>query len=126
MTKESSATSAGTHWWSRPDGAPNAPVYYWAGQGSATVHRLKGFTFAVDEAAYEHAYDQDRLRWLRDAGGADLLFLSYNWGLPPELESRDWDAFARTAAAAHALGMGVAAYVQPSNAVALGSFAGRD
>ncbi|MGK2966806.1 MAG: hypothetical protein ACSLFM_14555, partial [Tepidiformaceae bacterium] len=103
-----------------------APAYYWAGEGSARVHRLKGFTYGIDEDAYSEAYSVERLRWLRDSAGADFVFLSYNWGLPPELESPDWDAFEEAAQAAHDLGMGVAAYVQPSNAVALGSYADRD
>jgi hypothetical protein len=113
--------------WATPATAvPVAPVYYWAGEGSAIVHRLKGFRFDVDEAAYAAAYAPERLRWLHDTAGADFLFLSYNWGLPPELESADWAGFATATNEAHRLGLGVAAYVQPSNAVAVGSYAARD
>ncbi|MGE0228281.1 MAG: hypothetical protein AB7I38_08040 [Dehalococcoidia bacterium] len=104
---------------------PLTPAYYWAGRGSATVHRLKGFDLAVDEAAYDQAYSVERLRWLRNAG-VNMLFLSYNWGLPPEMERDDWAAFSEVASTAHDLGIRAAAYVQPSNAFALGSFAARD
>lgn len=106
--------------------APLHPAYYWAGAGSAIVHRLKGFNRGIDQDAYRQAYTPERLRWLRDAAGVDFLFLSFNWGLPPEIEAEDWQAFAAATRDAHALGMRVAAYVQPSNAVALGSYAARD
>lgn len=99
-----------------------APAYYWAGAGSARIHRLKGFTLRVDEDEYLAAYHEDRLRWLASAG-VNLLFLSYNWGLPPELERRDWLDFEVAAARAHRLGLEVAAYVQPSNAADVGSYA---
>ncbi|MFN0094983.1 MAG: hypothetical protein ACKVVT_09445 [Dehalococcoidia bacterium] len=102
------------------------PAYYWAGSGSALVHRLKGFDREVDGEAYRRAYDEDRLRWLRDAIGVNLVFLSYNWGLPPEVERSDWEGFRVAAQRAHDAGMRVAAYVQPSNAVAIGSYESRD
>lgn len=101
-------------------------AYYWAGKGSAIIHRLKGFTFGIDDEAYSRAYDLDRLRWLRADCGVDLAFLSYNWGLPPEIESEDWRAFELATSRAHALGMRVAAYVQPSNAASMGSYANKD
>lgn len=102
------------------------PAYYWAGSGSEFVHRLKGFGRPVDSQAYSRAYDASRLQWLRDAFGVNLAFLSYNWGLPDETEQADWAAFETAASRAHALGMKVAAYVQPSNAVAVGSYAAKD
>lgn len=105
---------------------PHAPAYYWAGEGSAMVHRLKGFTYNVDREAYRAAYTAGRLRWLRDVVGCDFAFLSYNWGLPPEIELRDWEAFEAAARECHELGIGVAAYVQPSNAVAVGAYKTRD
>ncbi|WP_322795150.1 hypothetical protein [Tepidiforma sp.] len=102
-----------------------APAYYWAGRGSALVHRLKGFGRPVDGQAYLDAYRPERLRWLRDAGGVNAVFLAYNWGLPPEIEADDWRAFERAARWCHELGMLAIAYIQPSNAVSMGSFAGR-
>ncbi|MPZ23611.1 MAG: hypothetical protein GEU28_08705 [Dehalococcoidia bacterium] len=101
--------------------SPLVPAYYWAGNGSAIIHRLKGFDLEVDRSAYERAYDPERLRWLKETGGVNFVFLSYNWGLPPELEERDWIDFQAAAELCHRLGMGVAAYIQPSNAVAIGS-----
>ncbi len=99
------------------------PAYYWAGRGSIVVHRLKGFGRPVDGGAYVEAYRPERLRWLRDRAGVNCVFLSYNWGLPPELEAEDWRAFERAARTCHDLGMLAAAYIQPSNAVSLGTFA---
>lgn len=104
---------------------PLAPAYYWAGEGSAIIHRLKGFNRGVDHEAYVHAYDAERIRWLRDVGRVNCLFLSYNWGLPPELERVDWRDFERATRICHELGMLSIAYVQPSNAAAIGSFAER-
>ncbi|MCX7616521.1 hypothetical protein [Tepidiforma sp.] len=99
------------------------PAYYWAGNGSMVIHRLKGFGRPVDGEAYLRAYEPERLRWLRDRAGVTCVFLSYNWGLPPELEAEDWRAFERAARTCHDLGMQAAAYIQPSNAAASGSFA---
>jgi hypothetical protein len=99
------------------------PAYYWAGQGTMVIHRMKGFGRPVDGEAYARAYDPERLRWLRDTGGVNCVFLSYNWGLPPELEADDWRGFERAARICHDLGMMAAAYIQPSNAAPLGSFA---
>jgi hypothetical protein len=106
-------------------GGPRFPAYYWAGHGSAVIHRLKGFTYGIDTEAYARAYDESRIAWLQREAGVDFLFLSYNWGLPPEEEVKDWEAFEAASSVAHDKGMGVAAYVQPSNAAALGSFASK-
>jgi hypothetical protein len=105
---------------------PLVPAYYWAGNGSAIVHRLKGFDRPIDADAYGRAYDRSRLAWLRDAFGVDTVFLSYNWGLPPEVERADWDVFEQAAGDCRALGMRAVAYVQPSNAVYLGSYIEQD
>ena len=102
---------------------PLVPAYYWAGAGSEIVHRLKGFGRGVDSETYQRAYDESRLQWLRDAFGVNFAFLTYNWGLPDEVEATDWAAFETAARHAHGLGMNVAAYIQPSNAVAIGSYA---
>lgn len=107
-------------------GRPLVPAYYWAGRGSAIIHRLKGFTYGVDADAYRRAYDPETLAWLRDTAGVNFLFLTYNWGLPPEIEEHDWSVFESTTEQAHALGMKVAAYLQLSNAAALGSYRARD
>jgi hypothetical protein len=56
----------------------------------------------------------------------NCVFLSYNWGLPPELEADDWRGFERAARICHDLGMMAAAYIQPSNAAPLGSFARKE
>lgn len=102
---------------------PLVPAYYWAGKGSAIVHHRKGFGRPVNARAYREAYSPERLAWLRDAFGVNCVFLAFNWGLPPEIEEDDWDAFAQAAATAHELGMRAVAYVQPSNAMAMGSYA---
>jgi hypothetical protein len=117
-------TSAARSWPSVIPGVdgPLVPAYYWAGSGSKFIHWKKGFGRPVDEEAYDRAYDEDRLRWLRDAAGANFVFLTYNWGLPPEIEREDWDAFEQAARRAHALGMGTAAYIQVSNAALAGSY----
>ncbi len=102
--------------------APLVPAYYWAGNGSMVIHRLKGFGRPVDGDAYRRAYEPERLRWLRDRAGVNCVFLAYNWGLPPEIERGDWREFERAARACHELGMLAAAYIQPSNAALMGSF----
>lgn len=115
-----------THGSARRVPAPLVPAYYWAGTGSMVIHRLKGFGRPVDGEAYRRAYEPERLRWLRDRARVNCVFLAYNWGLPPEIEREDWRAFERAARACHELGMLAAAYIQPSNAALMGSFAERD
>ncbi|WP_322819779.1 hypothetical protein [Tepidiforma sp.] len=120
---EASGVGANGRSWRPARGGLLVPAYYWAGQGSMLIHRMKGFGREVDRVAYWRAYDAERLRWLRDRGGVNCVFSSYNWGLPPELEAADWRAFERAARICHDLGMMAAAYIQPSNAAPLGSFA---
>jgi len=109
----------------RQPGELLVPAYYWAGNGSMVIHRLKGFGRPADSEAYLQAYEPERLRWLRDTAGVNCVFLTYNWGLPPELEAEDWRTFERAARRCHELGMLATAYIQPSNAAALGSFASK-
>jgi hypothetical protein len=117
---------------SRPDSALRFPapaalrsVYLWAGRATVDLQRVKLPDIPVDEAAHEAAYAPAAAQELAN-NGLNCAFLSMNWGFPPEIERAHWDDFARAADVYRAAGFRVLGYVQASNCVAAGSYAGRD
>lgn len=101
------------------------PVYFWAGEATAHFQRLKFPDIAVDETAHTDGITPEGMARLADAG-FNRVFLAANWGFPPEIEERYWAEFAEAARHARAHGLRPIAYVQASNAVALGSYRDRD
>ena len=58
--------------------------------------------------------------------GFNWAYLTYDWGFPPEVEQADWQSFREAVAVYHAAQMRVFGYIQTSNYVVSGSFAGQD
>jgi hypothetical protein len=79
----------------------------------------------VDVAEHRRAHTTAASRQLAQAG-CNLVFLSMNWGFPPEEEQPFWGQFRDAARVYHEQGFRVIGYVQASNCVARGSFAARD
>ncbi|MFO7893884.1 MAG: hypothetical protein R6U63_09125 [Longimicrobiales bacterium] len=100
-------------------------MYLWAGQATIDLHRVKFPDIPVDEEAHVAAHRPEAARELA-ARGVELAFLSWSWGFPPEEEAAHHEEFRAAAANYHAEGIVVLAYVQASNCVARGSYAGRD
>ncbi len=100
-------------------------VYLWGGQATIDLSREKLPDLAIDEEAHRHAYGAEGARLLSQMG-INWAFASMNWGFPPEIEREHWAEFERTVATYHDAGLRVLGYVQSSNCVCRGSYAGRD
>jgi hypothetical protein len=90
------------------------------------MNRLKFMGAPVEEAVHMEAHTPagaDRI--VREAG-FNWVYLMYNWGFPPEIEKRDWEAFQQAVEIYHAAGAKVFGYVQVSNCVYQGSFTTKD
>jgi hypothetical protein len=79
----------------------------------------------VDEEAHRRAHGPEAAEELA-ARGFNRVFLSLNWGFPPEVEERHWEEFSEAVGVYRGAGLQVAGYVQASNCVAEGSYADRD
>jgi len=110
---------------SAPDPAGVRCVYLWAGRATVDLLRVKFPDLAVDEPAHRRALGADSAAELAGAG-FNRVFLSFNWGFPPEVERDHWREAARAFRAYREAGFEVAGYVQTSNCVAEGSYAVRD
>ncbi|MEN4040977.1 MAG: hypothetical protein ROW39_01435, partial [Anaerolineaceae bacterium] len=86
------------------------------------MNRLKFMNAPVDEATHLEAHSSAGVRRVVDEAGCNWIYLTYNWGFPPEQEVEDWEAFSSAARAYHAAGAQVFAYIQTSNCVYDGSF----
>jgi hypothetical protein len=102
------------------------PIYLWAGPGTIRMNRLKFMDAAVDEGVHLDAHTATGVPRVVDETGCNWVYLTYNWGFPPEQEAEDWDSFAGAAAAYQAAGAKVFAYIQTSNCVFSGSFMDQD
>jgi hypothetical protein len=102
------------------------PVYLWAGPGTIRMNRLKFMGAPVDEAVHHAAHTPVGAERMVDQAGFNWIYLTYNWGFPPEVEREDWSAFRDAVAVYHQAGAQVFGYVQTSNYVYDGSFVERD
>jgi hypothetical protein len=102
------------------------PIYLWAGPGTIRMNRLKFMNAAIDEQVHIEAHAPSGVRRVVDETGCNWVYLTYNWGFPPEQEVEDWESFSSAAAAYHAAGAKVFAYIQTSNCVYAGSFQSQD
>ena len=102
------------------------PVYLWAGPGTIRMNRLKFMGAPVDEAVHLEAHRTAGAQRMVAEAGFNWIYLTYDWGFPPEVERQDWEAFRQTVPIYHAGGARVFGYVQTSNCVYDGSFRTRD
>jgi hypothetical protein len=101
-------------------------VYLWAGAGTVRMNRLKFRDAPVDEAVHLEAHTPTGARRMAEEAGFNWVYLTYDWGFPPEIEKEDWQAFRQAAEVYHASGMGVFGYIQTSNYVWTGSYRAKD
>lgn len=102
------------------------PIYLWAGPGTARMNRLKFLGAPVNEAVHMEAHTLTGARHVVQECRCNWVYLSFNWGFPPEVEQEDWESFRQAAEAYHKLGALVFAYIQTSNYVLEGSFRHKD
>jgi hypothetical protein len=102
------------------------PIYLWAGPGTIRMNRLKFMNAAVDEQVHLEAHTPSGVRRVVDEADCNWIYLTYNWGFPPEQEIEDWESFSSAAKAYQAAGAKVFAYIQASNCVYDGSFRFQD
>ncbi|HSV85948.1 MAG TPA: hypothetical protein VLH85_05195 [Levilinea sp.] len=86
------------------------------------MNRLKFMNAPVDQVTHLEAHTPAGVRRVVDETGCNWIYLTYNWGFPPEQEVEDWEAFSSAAKAYQAAGAKVFAYIQTSNCVYDGSF----
>lgn len=102
------------------------PVYLWAGPGTVRMNRLKFMNSLVDVRVHMEAHTPtgaERMAW---EAGFNWAYLTYDWGFPPEIAQEDWAEFQQAARVYQAAGMRVFGYIQASNCVGTGSYAGKD
>jgi hypothetical protein len=107
------------------DGGAIRGVYLWAGSATVDLHAVKFPDIPIDVGAHLAAHEPDAAQDLAGRG-LNWVFLSMNWGFPPEREARHWTEFERAAAHYGEAGFHVVGYVQASNCLAEGSYAERD
>ena len=100
-------------------------VYLWAGSATVALQRAKFPDIPVDEKAHLHAHSCAAARELQRCG-INLAFLSMNWGFPPEIEKAHWSEFEEAVRVYADAGIAVLGYVQSSNCLRVGSYAGKD
>ncbi len=116
MPESTSGFDVGTH----------RPVYLWAGPGTIRMNRLKFMNAPVNEAVHEEAHAlQGAVRLIQEAR-CNWVYLTYDWGFPPEIEMQDWEAFRQATQVYQSAGARVFGYIQSSNCVVSGSYAQRD
>lgn len=102
------------------------PAYLWAGPGTIRMNRLKFMNAPVNEAVHEEAHRlQGAVRMVREAQ-CNWIYLTYDWGFPPEVAAEDWHAFLEATQVYHSAGAQVFGYIQTSNCVLAGSYRDRD
>jgi len=102
------------------------PIYLWAGPGTIRMNQLKFMGAPVDEQVHLEAHTPTGVRRVVDETGCNWIYLTHNWGFPPEQEFEDWESFSDAAKAYHTAGARVFAYIQTSNCVYGGSFIAQD
>lgn len=97
------------------------PIYLWAGPGTSRMNRLKFMGSKVDEDIHQFAHTEAGAA--RIAGmGFNWVYLTCNWGFPPEVEQADWESFRQAVGYYHAHNIKVFGYIQTSNCVYKGSY----
>jgi hypothetical protein len=102
------------------------PMYLWAGSGTIRMNRLKFMQAPIDEQVHLEGHTAAGARRVIEETACNWVYLTYNWGFPPEQEVEDWDSFTNAAAIYQAAGAKVFAYIQTSNCVYEGSFKYQD
>lgn len=101
------------------------PVYLWAGPGTSRMNRLKFMGRKVDDAVHHIAHTEAGAERI-SAMGFNWVYLTCNWGFPPEIEQEDWDSFRQAVQVYHAKNIKVFGYIQTSNCVYKGSYKHKD
>jgi len=102
------------------------PVYLWAGPGTVRMNRLKFMDAPVDVFVHEEAHTPVGAQRMVGEAGFNWVYLMYNWGFPPEIESEDWADFHKAVKIYQAEGVKTFGYIQTSNCVYQGSFKDKD
>lgn len=100
-------------------------VYLWAGSATVALQQAKFPDRPVDLEQHLHAHSAQAARRLAERG-VNVVFLSMNWGFPPEREQAHWQEFAEAVRAYREAGIATLGYVQSSNCLAEGSYAEND
>jgi hypothetical protein len=90
------------------------------------MNRVKFMDAPVDVAVHEEAHTEVGAQRVCEGAYFNWVYLTYNWGFPPEVEQEDWDDFRRAVDVYHAAGARAFGYVQTSNCVFDGSFREKD
>lgn len=101
-------------------------MYLWAGPGTIRMNRLKFMGMPVDEAVHLEAYTDVGARRVVEEAACNWVYLTCDWGFPPEQEQEDWEAFRRAVDIYHRHGARTFGYVQTSNYVWAGSYREKD
>jgi len=102
------------------------PIYLWAGPGTIRMNRLKFMNAPVDEPVHLSAHEAQDAKVVVEQAGCNVIYLTYNWGFPPEVEEEDWQSFQTAVKHYQSAGAKVFGYIQTSNCVVDGSFKEKD
>lgn len=98
------------------------PVYLWAGPGTIRMNRLKFLNAPVDVLTHMETHTDIGATRICQEAGCNCVYLTYDWGFPPEIEEEDWKSFTLAAKVYKKQKAIVFAYLQTSNCVYQGSF----
>ncbi len=96
-------------------------IYFWAGPGTSRMNRLKFMGNKVDDSIHTLAHTHEGAARIA-AMGFNWVYLTCNWGFPPEIEAEDWESFRQAVEIYHAHNLKVFGYIQTSNCVYKGSY----
>jgi hypothetical protein len=90
------------------------------------MNRLKFMNPLVDVRVHMEAHTPigaERMAW---EAGCNCVYLTYDWGFPPEIALEDWTEFQEAVRVYQAAGMRVFGCIQASNYVHAGSYANKE
>ena len=99
-------------------------IHFWAGPSLVRMTKVKFPGQPINTRAMLEAHTKKGAERLLELH-TNYVFAMFNWGFPPEVEKEDWDSYEEFTRILHEHGLLSIAYIQPSNCVAEGSFAGK-
>ncbi|MBZ0307792.1 MAG: hypothetical protein K8I82_17120, partial [Anaerolineae bacterium] len=88
---------------------------------TSRMNRLKFMGRRVDETIHQLAHTDMGAERIA-AMGFNWVYLTCNWGFPPEIEQQDWESFRAAVQVYHTKNIKVFGYIQTSNCVYKGSY----